>query len=104
MDEKEYNGWKNYATWAVKLHWDNNKGDYDFFTENAKKFKEAKKEIHEFGDFLKEQAEEIFNMVFECAESESKANHEAVMFMQDVRDLDEVDWYELAEAYYQEVE
>ena len=36
MTDDEYNGWTNRETWAVKLHWDNNPGDYDFIMSEAK--------------------------------------------------------------------
>jgi len=31
----DYEGWKNYATWAVSLWWSNDQGDYEYWTERA---------------------------------------------------------------------
>ncbi len=33
--DKKYNGWTNYETWAVKLWMDNSEGDQQFFKEMA---------------------------------------------------------------------
>lgn len=98
-DKEEYNGYKNKSTWAVKLHWDNNEGDYKYFTGEAKRFKGRGKEVYEFADFLKEQAEEIkHNVIY------GESTEEAKLFIDDVGDINDVDWQELAEDYYKEVD
>lgn len=99
MSDEKYEGWANHETWAVKLHWDNNEGDYRYFTEQAKKFKEAGETTYAFADFLKARAEEIQESVIE-----GEATKEAKLFIQDVGSLWRVDWVEIAEAYYNEVE
>jgi hypothetical protein len=96
-EKSDYNGWSNHATWAVKLHWDNNQGDYDFFTGNAKEFLKEKKPLHEFADFLKEQYDEMFEGVVEGAATEP-----AKMMVRDVGNAHDVDWREIAQAYYDE--
>lgn len=100
MTEDKYQGWTNRETWAVKLHWDNNEGDYNFFTQNAKDFKREGKEVFEFADFLKEEAETVYEIVFD----ENGGTEEAKLFVKDVGSLWRVNWIEIAEAYYREVE
>ncbi len=34
----EYNGWKNYETWLVNLHWSNCQGTVEYFNELAIEF------------------------------------------------------------------
>jgi hypothetical protein len=95
---EEYNGWSNRETWAVKLHWDNNEGDYNYFTGQAKEFKDSGKDAFEFADFLKETAEEIADQV-----KEGEGTEEAKNFVEDVGSLWRVDWNEIAKAYYEEL-
>jgi hypothetical protein len=98
---EKYSGWTNRETWAVKLHWDNNYGDYQHFTGEAKRYKKAGKPVWEFADYLKETAEDIKHNVIHEPE---KATKEARYFVDDVGSFERVDWTEIAEAYYQEVE
>ena len=101
MADEKYNGWTNRETWTVKLHWDNNEGDYRFFTDEAKRFKKEGKSAFEFAEFLEEQAEEIQEQVINNPE---QATQEAKMFIQDTGSLWRVDWREIAEAYFQDIE
>lgn len=103
MAEDEYNGWTNYETWAVKLHWDNNQGDYNYFTNTAREFKEGGKTVAEFSDWIHERAEEIFDVVLGNEEGVTP-NQEQMMFVTDVGSLWRVNWFEIAEAYFSEVE
>ena len=96
---ESYQGWSNYESWAVRLHWDNNEGDYRHMTEEAKNYKKAGKSIREFADYMKETAEEIQDIVIE-----GQGNEEQKSFMHDVGSLWRVNWYEIAESYYNEVE
>lgn len=99
MSEDKYNGWTNRETWAVKLHWDNNEGDYLYFTEQAEEFKKAGKKVWEFADHLKEAYEEMEAMIFE-----GEGTGAGKLMVQDVGSAWRVDWCEIAEAYYNEVE
>lgn len=96
-DEKGYQGWSNHATWAVKLNWDNNEGDYRYFTEQAREYLENDKPVHEFADFLKEAYEQMFDDVVEGNATEAAKN-----MVRDVGNGHDVDWHEIAEAYYSE--
>jgi hypothetical protein len=100
MENETYNGWVNRESWCVKLHWDNNKGDYTYLTEEAKKQKKQGLEVFKFADFLKDYAEDIFHSVI----FDGIGTGEAKLFVADVGSLWRVDWIEIAEAYYKEVE
>jgi len=96
---EEYNGWTNRETWAVKLHWDNNQGDVEFFSQNAKEFKESGKSMKEFADWLRNQADDIQHSVL----FEEHSSKEAKLFVEDVGSFWRVNWHEIAESYYKEV-
>lgn len=82
-----YNGWKNYATWCVKLWLDNEHGLYLDMVELAK--------VH--GDVY-ELSKAIENYVRELV-----PNTEPSMFTDLLgAQLDSVDWYEIAEHYFEE--
>jgi hypothetical protein len=36
MSDNRYNGWTNYETWAVKLWMDNDKSEYDYWSERTR--------------------------------------------------------------------
>lgn len=101
MTEKtDYNGWTNHATWAVRLHWDNNEGDYKYFMEQAERFYSRNRSVCEFADFLKETYEEIHENVVMRGEGTQEARY----MVSDVGNGSDVDWYEIAESYYNEIE
>jgi hypothetical protein len=85
----------------VKLHWDNNYGDYKYFTGMAKEYKEEGRKVYEFAEFLREAAEDIKNEVIHNPET---ASQEAKLFIDDAGSLWRVNWDEIAKAYYDEVE
>ena len=58
MDEKEYNGWKNYDTWSLSLLIDNDQGLYEEFHEKVEEFKKTHGSISEIMDWLKDWAYE----------------------------------------------
>ena len=99
MEQETYEGWSNRESWAVKLHWDNTEIDQNFFMHHAKQHREKKLEAYVFADFLKAQAEDIYHEVFEGHGTEA-----GKLFVQDVGSLWRVNWLEIAEAYYNEVE
>lgn len=100
MSEETYNGWPNRETWAVKLHWDNNQRDQEYFYEEAKKAKQRGDSVAVFAEFLIGIAEEIFDNVIDGANTTS----EAKLFVKDVGSLWRVDWFAIAEEYYNEVD
>lgn len=98
-DRQKYDGWTNRSTWAVRLHWDNNQGDQEYFSEQAKEFKESGKEVYEFEDFLKENYEEMYDSVVDGEGTEAGKN-----MAKDVGNGVDVNWREIAQAYYGDVE
>lgn len=40
-EDKTYNGWTNYETWAVKVWMDNESGSQEFFRDMAREVKES---------------------------------------------------------------
>jgi hypothetical protein len=70
---ERYNGWKNYETWAVALHLDNDYGTYTMVRERADEIKSEAPDHHnvpsiwtadeaarfELADYLKELAETL---------------------------------------------
>lgn len=100
MDKEKYNGWSNYETWAVKLHWDNNEGDHNYITELAEEYFNRGDAFYIFGDKLKEIYTEIFESVIE---QEGKPTEEAKNMVRDVGAGHDVNWNEIANAYYEDI-
>lgn len=103
METKQtYNGWKNYETWAVALWMDNEQGTADAYRERAQKiyanaethypFTKEENAILAFSEALKEEYEEntptstgVYADLLNAA-------------------LSEVNWYEIAKHYIDELE
>lgn len=81
-EDRKYNGWTNYETWATKLWMDNDEGLYLYWKERAG----ATVHAHKLADELKEW--HIDNMP-EIDGLYNDLLHGA---------LSEVNWYEIAEA------
>lgn len=88
MDEKRYNGWKNYFTWAVNLWLTNEEGTYNYINELAK---QAKREGNPAGaladmikDVLTDNAPELPASVYSDLLGAA---------------LERVDYYEIAETW-----
>ena len=95
--DESYQGWANHATWAVKLHWDNNESDYNYFTGQAREFLKEKRSVYDFAKFLEETYDEMFDSVIEGGATEP-----AKLMVRDVGNGHDVDWHEIAQAYYNE--
>lgn len=99
-EEKSYNGWKNYETWAMALWIDNDEGTYNQSREMAKDALEAHNERTGYGataagslaHYLKEWQEEMM--------PEIKASVWSDLLR---AAFSEVDWFEIAENYLEEV-
>jgi len=87
-ESEEYNGWTNRETWAVKLHWDNNQGDYESLIDRTRQMKKQGKSPYNLASELKEYAEEAFNMMFEGQKLPEQTAH----FINDVGSLWRVNW------------
>ena len=98
-DKNKYEGWTNRETWAVKLHWDSNEGDYISYNSEAKEYKTHGSTLYEFSEFLRESYDELEQTVMDGV-----ATEEAKRMVQDVGSAWRVDWREIAEAYYNDVD
>jgi len=98
MEQRKYNGWTNYETWAVNL-WMDEAGDY--YREHAAEMYERAKEDKIFSrieratldlaDSLKSEYEDNTPEVTGCYADLLNAA------------LSEVNWYEIAERYQEEM-
>jgi hypothetical protein len=96
--ERTYNGWTNYETWAVKLWIDNEQGSYSYW-------EEAAQEILDDTDTDDTREERKREAVGELAGRLKDEHNEAMpelgaSIWSDLLGaaLSEVDWYEIAEA------
>ena len=91
--EQEYNGWSNKATWAFKLHIDNNEGDYNYWRDETKTL-----ELHE----LAVKLEEWFNEVFDSVIEGETVTEEAKSMVKDVGNGHDINWREVADSLKEE--
>jgi hypothetical protein len=90
MENKTYNGWTNYETWAVKLWMDNEEGSYNYWLD------EAKQAIRHG----KDKDDAIYNLSQTLKECHEEALPELKGFASDLLNaaMSEVDWREIAES------
>jgi hypothetical protein len=96
-DEKKagnYNGWTNYETWAVKLWFDNEEFSYRNWMERARSWKGREDDASQFAEELEESVREG-NPLADRPSLYSDLLSTA---------LSEVDWFEIAESYLEDVE
>jgi hypothetical protein len=90
---RKYNGWKNYETWVVRLWLDNEESSYRYWAEQARDLGKDTDRVGRLADRLKEEMEDgapelgctLYSDLLNAAFSE-------------------IDWYELASSYLDEVE
>lgn len=82
-----YNGWKNYETWNVKLWLDNEQGSSEEARDMARRARSVNDLAEQLKDWVNEMAPDLGASCF--ADLLNAA-------------LGEVDWYEMAESYYEE--
>lgn len=99
MSDEGYNGWKNYPTWAVHLWLDNERGSQDECLRMAEAFKRETHPRYEMAQWLKETVRESCEDPFGRGEYESSMAADLLGYA-----LDCVDWYEIADAYFEMIE
>lgn len=87
MSDKKYNGWTNYETWAVALWIDNEEGSYHERRGICRRAKDSCDAARALKAWVEEQAPDLGASLFSDLLGAA---------------LSEVDWYEIAEAWYQE--
>ena len=89
---QKYNGWTNYQTWNVKTWLDNEVGSYEMAREIARNSNGESSPRQYVADNLKE-----------LIDGANPIAGEASMFTDILQAaLDDVDWYEIADAYLEE--
>ena len=103
--EKGYNGWKNYETWAVKLWMENDESDYEYWKDvtksqwnnTQKTTYGTRKEnaINNLADYIKEWV--IDNNPMNQFDNQASMYHDLMNVA-----LSEIDFYEIAESLLEE--
>lgn len=102
-EEKGYQGWKNYETWAVALWLDNDQGTYEMVREWAQELKAGDEEQPREG-IRRDVVIKLADMIKEWVESEDvKPDLGATMYSDLLNAaLSEVDYWEIAEHSFAE--
>jgi hypothetical protein len=102
MNTQQYNGWTNYETWLVSLWMDNEEGSQNYWTEIAQ---ECYDQSDESRSSTKEQ-QATYDLSKRMEEEHEENQPETTGLWADLINaaLSEVNWYEIAEHYIEEVE
>lgn len=113
-DEQGHNGWKNYETWAMALHIDNEPDTYDTSRSIVADEIEYSRENQEDGDTFTLAENTTANVARALKVWREEAYEDAVQTLNDgpyafCSDLlgaawSVIDWYEIAAAYLSEVD
>jgi hypothetical protein len=97
--DKRYNGWTNYETWCVKLWLDNDQETYNYWYDMAMEaWHDNDKELEPAAHVLRKQLKDEINEANPLAE-------DASMFSDLLSAaLSEVNWYEIAETYLEDLD
>ena len=100
MNEKTYNGWTNYETWAVNLWLENSQGSYDYWCEQAQEcYDRTHGDAHDrLGDATTALAGMLKDQHDEMADELGLLDSEKLGVFSDLitSSLSGVDWYEIA--------
>ncbi len=95
MERKEYNGWTNYETWCAAL-WIDNDGMGEIFRERMQ-------ELTEVEDMdTDERKENLAEYIKEMIEENNPVQDASMYSDLLTTALQEIDWYEIAEHYFEE--
>jgi hypothetical protein len=111
MERKEYNGWTNYETWCVNLWMSNDQGSDEYFRELAQEvYDEAEKEDRADGSPLFTRTEVATRTLADRLKDQFEEQQSELTGVMGVfadllgAALSEVDWYEIAEHYIEDVD
>jgi hypothetical protein len=93
-DEKGYNGWSNYETWAVALWMDNERGTHDYWLSVAAEFSSV-----DSPEYIADENTQKCRLADRLKDEHEEALPEFKGFAADLLNaaMSEVDWYEIAE-------
>ena len=103
-EDKRYNGWTNYETWAVNLWLTNEQGDYEFFREAARECFESAIEDHP--DYFTPSEQARYQLADRMKETVNEMAPECKGMYGDLLGaaLSEVNWNEIANGFLEECE
>lgn len=94
-DTQTYNGWTNYETWCVHLWLSNEEGSYRYWREEAERHQRRNRD----------DARNILARQLKSELEEASPLEEASLFSDLLNAaLSEVDWYEVADAFLEDLE
>lgn len=93
MNNKTYNGWKNYQTWVTALWIDNDYGSYQYRCELVEQVREEHEEEEDRENCLASSLKDWI-------EAQNPIVEDASVFVDLLNSaLSEVDWHEIAENF-----
>lgn len=93
MNNKTYNGWKNYQTWVTALWIDNDYGSYQYRCELVEQVREEHEEEEDRENCLASSLKDWI-------EAQNPIGGDANVFVDLLNSaLSEVDWHEIAENF-----
>jgi hypothetical protein len=111
MERKEYNGWTNYETWCVNLWMSNDEGSDGYYREIAQEiYDESEQEDRADGSPLFTREEVATRILSDRLKDEHEERQSELTGITGVfadllsGALSEVDWYEIAEHYIEDVD
>jgi hypothetical protein len=107
--ESGYQGWKNYETWLVALHMDNEPGDYEYWKERVQEMVDEGYYKDYGGEFLEDNKLKLVGtlseeMKYMHEEMAGEVNLQGVLGDLLSAALGEVDWREIAENKLEDME